>query len=274
MYPLSEKKQLNSFTLPQYIQNIWRARFFWLHLTSSDLRAKFRRSSLGLAWSMLNPLFMTLLLTFVLGKVFHSSIRDYAPYVFSGLITWEFITGSIMMGCNAFINAEGYIKQFNHPLAIYPLRNVLAAFINFLLAFIGLLAWVAWWQPTNFSLPMISLFLTLPFFIVLAWPMAIIVAFINTKFRDFLQLIIIILQALWYASPIFFEAKMFKLAGLSYLVNYNPIFHVLNLVRAPILYGQLPSLFNIGFTLASALSLWMIALIMIHRQERKLIFYL
>ncbi|CAN5240029.1 ABC transporter permease [soil metagenome] len=274
LYQVSKEKQLRWISLLQYLKQIWNARYFWMHLAFSDLRAKFRRSTLGLAWSVLNPLLMTLLLTFILGKVFNTPISDYAPYIFSGLITWEFITSSIIMGCTSFINAEGYIRQFRHPLVIYPLRHVLVALINFSLGFIGFMLWVAIWKPNNYGLATLSLFLTFPLLIIIAWPLAIITAFINTKFRDFAQLIIIVLQAIWYASPIFFEPQLFKNAGIGFLVEYNPIFHILNLIRAPMLYGQFPSLANVNFTLATAAVLWILAFAIIYHKERKLIFYL
>lgn len=258
----------------QYFQKIWQARYFWLHLTASEVRAKFRRSTLGTAWSILQPLMMTLLLSFVMGSFFHMPMTEYAPYVFSGLIIWEFIVGSTVAGSNSFINAEGYIKQFNHPLAIYPLRNVLAALINFLFAFVGLLIWVAFWKPSNFGWPLFTLLFSFPLFIFTAWPLALIAAFITTKFRDFSQLIIIILQAIWYTSPVFFEPKLFKAAGIGFLVDYNPIYHFLNLIRAPVLYAQCPIINDFAYTLGFAAILWLCALYKISREERKLIFYL
>ncbi len=260
--------------LAQYVKKIWDARYFWSHLALADLRAKFRRSSLGLVWSILNPLLMTLLLTFIMGMIFHSPLGDYAPYVFSGLITWEFIVVSAVMGCSAFIGAEGYIKQFKHPLAIYPLRSTLVALVNFCLAFIGLLLWVAVWKPHNFGLPTFTLLLTLPLIALTVWPLAIITAFINTRFRDFAQLLVIVLQAIWYASPVFFEPKLFKSAGISFMVDYNPVFHVLNLIRAPLLYGHYPSWTNVEYILIFAAILWSFALYKIHNEEKKMVFYL
>lgn len=257
-----------------YVKKIWDARYFWSHLALADLRAKFRRSTLGLVWSILNPLFMTLLLTFIMGVIFHSPLGAYAPYVFSGLITWEFIVVSAVMGCSAFIGAEGYIKQFKHPLAIYPLRNILVALVNYILAFAGLLLWIAIWKPSNFGFPTFTLLFTLPLLALTIWPLAIITAFINTKFRDFSQLLVIALQAIWYASPVFFEPKMFKGAGLSFMVDYNPVYHILNLIRAPLLYGQYPSWRNIVCILIFATILWLYALYKIYTQEKKMVFYL
>lgn len=263
---------MNNFAV--YASKIWASRYFWWHLTLADLRAKFRRSFFGMAWSVFNPLFLTLLLTFVMGTVFHIPIADYAPYIFSGVIIWEYIISSAMTGCSALINAEGYIKQFRHPLAIYPLRSTLACLINFLLGFIGLLCWVAFWKPGNFGWTTFIIILAIPIYLFISWPLAIMTSFINTKFRDFSQLIVIVFQALWYTSPVFFQPTMFSHNHLKFLLVYNPIYHILNLVRAPLLYNRLPSGQDFIFTLGTALLLWLIAMCTICRQEKNMIFYL
>ena len=77
-----------------YINDLFDARYFWGHLALADLRSKYRRSHIGILWAMLQPLAFTLLLSFVMGRIFKTPVLDYIPYVFSGLIIWEFITAS------------------------------------------------------------------------------------------------------------------------------------------------------------------------------------
>jgi lipopolysaccharide transport system permease protein len=257
-----------------YVKNIWLSRYFWTHLTLADLRAKYRRSYLGMAWAFIQPLALTLLLSLVMGQIFQISITDYAPYVFSGLILWDFVTVSAIGGCHAFIAAEGYIKQFSHPLSIYSLRTSLSALINLMIAFIGLVVWVLLWKPANFGYAWFNLLLAFPLLLLLAWPLAIITAFIGTRFRDFSQMIVLILQAIWYISPVFFLPSVFRAAKISFLVDYNPIFHLLNLFRLPLLQGIAPSMQDYIFTLSTILVLWAVAFLFILRQEKKVIFYL
>ncbi len=219
--------------MKNYLNNIYKSRYFWIHLSFADLRAKYRRSALGLFWSLLQPLGLTLLLSFVMGKLFNSPIVDYAPFVFSGIILWDFIMGSSITGCNSFINAEGYIKQMSHPLVIYTLRTSLSSLINLILAFIGFVIWVFLWKPENFGFEWLHL---IPSFMILfgiGFTLSTIMAFINTKFRDFQQMIGLIFQAIWYVSPIFFEPKLFQSVKAAYLIEWNPIYHILNLFRAP-----------------------------------------
>jgi peptidoglycan/LPS O-acetylase OafA/YrhL len=72
-----------------YARRIWATRYFWTHLVAADLRAKYRRSSLGLLWAIIHPLALTGLLSLVMSRVFGSPIVEYAPFIFSGLILWN-----------------------------------------------------------------------------------------------------------------------------------------------------------------------------------------
>lgn len=256
-----------------YVRNIWKARYFWTHLALADLRAKYRRSFLGVGWSILQPLAMTLLLAFVMGSFFKASIGDYALFVFSGLILWEFVLNSALAGSNAFVHAEGYIKQYRHPIAIYSLRNVVAASINLMLAFVGLILWILLLKPT-ISVAWLTLIPSFAGLLIIGWGLSTICAFAGSRFRDFSQLIVIFMQAVWFVSPVFFEPQLFRTAQIAYLVEYNPVYHILELFRAPLLMGQLPSLHNIFFSCSLVFSLWSVAALLIYYKEDEVIFYI
>ena len=82
------------------------------------------------------------------------------------------------------------------------------------------------------------------------------------------------MQALWFVSPVYFEEKMFRQGGLDFLVDYNPIYHLLQLVRAPLLEGRWPNIENYAYALACALVIALMAWTVGRRAERKVIFYL
>lgn len=260
--------------LVQYAKRVWAARYFWLHLVGADLRAKYRRSSLGLLWSVIHPLALTALLSLVMSRVFGSSIVEYAPFVFSGLIFWEFLSSTVMTGCNAFINAEGYIRQFPQPLLIYSLRSTLASLTNFALGMTGLIIWIVVWRPQNTGIALLSLPFILASYFVMAWPLATLTAFYGTRFRDLPQFLVIALQAVWYVSPVFFEPKLFRNAGVGFLVDWNPIYYLLQIVRAPLIDGVLPSATTWLCLIAcvSLAAVW--ALDQARTSERSLVLYL
>lgn len=258
----------------EYIRRIYNSRYFWWHLTLSDLRAKYQRTALGLLWAIIQPLGMTLIFAFVLINIFNQPAQDTILYIYSGLIAWEMIMFGAVSGSMSFLNAAPYMKQFAHPIAIYPLRSALVGFVNFGLAFIGLILWVLIRQPENLSLSWFILPISMILLFSVIWPGAIICAIIGTLFRDFSQLITLLLQALWFASPVFFSPQVFINSGIGFLVYNNPVYHLLELIRAPILYGIFPSTMDYGYTFLTMLILWGIALYLISHFEKRIILYI
>jgi lipopolysaccharide transport system permease protein len=253
---------------------IWEARYFWLHLSLADLRSKWRRSFMGMMWSILQPLGMTLLLALVFSRLFHVDIVLYAPYILSGIITWEFMASSLTGGSLAFVQADAYIKQCKHPLAIYTLRLILSNLIVLMLASSVLWVWVLIVLPQNIGLPWLSVLTFFPLVALIIWPLASLLAYLGARFRDIPHVMGLVLQAVWFISPVYFEEKMFRNGGLNGLVDYNPIYHLLQIVRAPILEGQWPTLNNYLFCLATALLFTLLAVLIGRKAEPNVIFYL
>ena len=258
----------------KYLTGIWDSRYFWIHLALSDLRNKFRRSRLGILWALIQPLMLTLLLSFVMGSLFHRNIGTYALYVYSGIIVWSFIVDSGVVGATAFTSAEGYMKQFKHPLLIYTLRVTLYNLIVFLIAFMGLLLWTLIADEKNINWSIISLVPTLLLYFFMGWALSTIVAFIYTRFRDFQQLLILTFQAIWYASPVFIAASILEKIHNGILVYYNPVYHILNLVRDPLLQGIFPKELDYLYLICITAVFWLFAIFFICRRERDVIFSL
>ena len=258
----------------KYFNGIWNARYFWVHLSLSDLRSRWRRSFFGILWTTIQPLGMTLLLSVVFGRIFKTEITEYAPYILSGMILWEFISASAVGGSLSFVQADAYIKQCQHPLAIYTLRTVLTNLMVLLLASIGLVAWVLVVMPQNFGLTWLAALSIYPIVILIAWPMSTLLAYIATRFRDLPHALGLVLQAMWFISPIYFEAKVFRGGELHGLVDYNPIYHMLEIVRAPLLHGDWPSAINYTYCFGTIAIFTMLACLVGREAEKKVIFYL
>ncbi len=257
-----------------YLEGIWDARYFWTHLALSDLRSRWRRSFFGIFWSFLQPLGMTLLISFVFSRLFHTDITRYAPYILSGILMWDFLIFNIAGGALSFVQADAYIRQYKHPLAIYTLRNIITGLIVLVMGMIGLVLWVLVVMPENFGLCWIAVLLVFPILVLMVWPLATLMAYIGTRFRDLAPALTLIMQAFWFASPVYFEAKMFREGGLSKLVDYNPIYHLLQIVRAPLLQGEWPTLENYSFCIATGVLFFILTAWVGLTAEKRVIFYL
>jgi lipopolysaccharide transport system permease protein len=260
--------------MKSYFYGIWNARYFWVHLSLSDLRSRWRRSFFGILWTVIQPLGLTLLLSIVFGRIFKTEITEYAPYILSGMIVWEFVSATAIGGSLSFVQADAYIKQCHHPLAIYTLRTVLVNLMVLMLASLSLIMWVLIVMPQNFGWPWLAALTIYPIVALLAWPLATLLAYIATRFRDLPHALGLVLQAMWFVSPIYFEAKVFRGGELHGLVDYNPIYHMLEIIRAPLLHGEWPTALNYAYCIGVVAILTLLAWLVGRESEKKVIFYL
>ena len=258
----------------RYVTGIWDARYFWVHLSLSDLRYRWRRSFFGALWSIMQPVGMTLLLAIVFGRLFNANITEYAPFILSGMIFWEFITSTATGGSLSFVQADAYIKQCHHPLAIYTLRTALTNLLVLMMASLGLVTWVLIVMPHHFGWHWIAALAIYPIVALVAWPLATVLAYVATRFRDVPHALALAFQTLWLVSPIYFEPSLFRNGGLHALVDYNPVYHLLEVVRAPLLRGQWPTMTNFAYCLATILTLALLAWLVGRTAEKRVIFYL
>jgi lipopolysaccharide transport system permease protein len=258
----------------EYARAVWGARYFWLHLAFADLRLRWRRSFFGILWSIIQPLAFTALVALVFSRILKTDIAAYAPYILSGMLGWEFLTGAAANGASAFIQADAYIRQCRHPLAIYTLRSVISGLIVYLVASIALAGWVLIVMPQTFGWCWLAALTIYPIAAAIAWPLATFLAYLGARFRDIPHMLGLLFQALWFVSPVYFEPGMFRAGHLAPLVDDNPIYHLLQLVRAPLLHGEWPTATNYLFCLAVIAALSLLAIATGYRAERRVILYL
>jgi ABC-type polysaccharide/polyol phosphate export permease len=225
-----------------YFAAIWRCRYFWMSLVRMDLRTRYRGSMLGLGWSLLHPIAMTVILCTVFHKLFHLNVREYAPFLMAGLACWNYILTVTLQGCQCFFHGESYIRQYPAPLAIYPLRTALGGTIHFLLALLVACA-LAWYLNgmTN-VLCLLSLVPSIGLLFLFVWSTALLAGFTNVCFQDTQHLAEVGFQILFYLTPIMYQADMLRENHLGWLVRINPIVPFLELIRTPVVNGHLPAL--------------------------------
>jgi ABC-type polysaccharide/polyol phosphate export permease len=260
--------------MASYLAAVWRCRYFWLSLVKMDLRTRYRRSILGLGWSLLNPICMTAILCTVFHTLFDMSIPEYAPFLFAGLATWNYLMTTATQGCQCFFQGESYIRQHPAPLAVYPLRTALGGTVHFLLALCVtlLLSWYC--QGFGNLLSLVSLIPTIVLLFIFSWSVAVLMGFANVHFQDTQHLSEVAFQILFYATPIIYRVDKLKNNVFAQLISYNPLVYVLKLVRDPIVEGRFPSLETYGIAgLIVAVALAAAGLTLA-RLQRRLIFHL
>lgn len=259
-----------------YLQRIWRCRYFWLSLVKLDLRERYRRSVIGIGWSLLRPVLSAVILCMVLQRIFHcADWWIYTPELLAGLVCWDFIVGATKQGCHCFLRGESYIRQQPAPLAIYPLRAALGEMIHFLMA-LGVVLAMVWCLQGFRNVPaLIYLIPTLVLVFFFAWSLALLAGAANVYFQDVQHLTDVGFQVLFYLTPIIYRPEDLGDGRLGFVVKHcNPLVPFLRLFRETILEGQRPAMATFAAAAAVVTLLITAAACICARMERRLIFHL
>src|SRR5438552_2588975 len=147
-----------------YLQNVWKYRYFWMSLVKMDLRTRYRRSLLGLGWSLLQPAAMMCVMCIAFQHLLKARAPDYIAHLLTGIVCWNFIQQCALQGCQCFFQGESYIRQCPLPLAIYPLRTAIGSFFHFGMGLIVMVAVCCFLRGTP---PVEALFSLLPTLLLL-----------------------------------------------------------------------------------------------------------
>ena len=257
----------------RYMEQVFKYHNFWISLAQIDLRNRFRRTYFGILWIIIQPLMFTMILSLMFHLIFNQEFLDFSVYVFSGITFWSWFSDSVTLGASSIIQSQAFIRQKRLPLLIYSIRTFLVSFISFLLSFMGLLIWFHITGHTlglhSFLLPFNILFIGLALF-----PIVVFSGVIGTLYRDYQQFAQIILQALWFISPIFIAKSVFLNPGINVWNYFNPVSNMLELIRKPLTDNQFPTWENYFFTALFSLLIWVLAYQFLKRNEKSLVYYL
>lgn len=207
----------------------WRV---WGTLGWHDIRQRYRRSILGPFWFTLSTAIMVAVLGALYATLLNQEIRDYLPFLAAGLVIWQYLGSVLNEGCSSFISSTGLIKQIRLPLTIHVCRTVWRNFLILLhslpVLVVTLLAFKHW-PSIEFILTPLGLLLLLLHGI---W-MGIILGLLCARFRDIPPIINNLVQVAFFFTPVMWSPEILKERG--WVADYNPFYHLIELVRAPIL---------------------------------------
>ncbi|WP_425995321.1 ABC transporter permease [Afipia sp. DC4300-2b1] len=212
----------------------------WGKLGWNDILQRYRRSLLGPLWLTASMAIMVVALGLVYSKIFKSDLHDFMPFLCVGLLIWGYISTILLDAGTLFTGAESYIKQIRLPYSVYVLRFMWSKVIvfahNFVIYFGVLLYFHIW--PGTVALLAIPGFLLMTVNGALA---SICLGMMSARFRDIPQVVASFIQIAFFITPIIWKPEL--LGDHQALMTFNPFFHLVEIVRAPLL-GQLPSTEN------------------------------
>ena len=249
-----------------------RDKHIFLTLGWQDVKARYRRSRVGAFWLTINMAVLITTFGVIFGTLFGAPIAEFLPTVAVGIIVWGFLSGSISEGCESFATARDTILEVKMPLSIHMLRIVIRNLIisghNVLIIpfvfiiFAKPIGWQLLYAPIGLLLVILNV----------TW-ITFVLSIICTRFRDVTEIVKNIMQVMFYSTPIIWGADMLPERVGGTILAFNPFYHLLSIVREPIL-GHEPSLLNWVVPISMALIGWVVALTFFGYYRKKVAYWL
>ena len=212
----------------------------WGRLGWYDILQRYRRSLLGPFWLTASMAIMVLALGVLFAEIFNTPVHDFLPFLCVGLLVWNFISSFLIEGGTLFTGAESHIKQIRLPYSVYVYRSSWSKLIifahNFVIYF-GVLVYFQIWPGAVALLAIPGLLLIL----INGALASLYVGMLSARFRDVPQVINSVVQIIFFITPIMWKPEL--LQTRTYITDFNPFFHLLEIVRAPLL-GNSPTMEN------------------------------
>jgi len=253
----------------------WRYRYFILSSIRNDFKAQFARSKFGGLWMIINPLMQVLIYALILSNILAAKLPGitdkyaYAIYLMAGLLAWTLFNDIITRCLNLFIASGNLMKKMQFPRIALPLIVLGSCLFNNLLLFISMMV-VFLLLGHHFSIMMLWI---LPFALVismLAVGVGLILGVMNVFMRDIGQVVPIVLQMLFWFTPIVYPVTIIPEA-YRYLLEFNPMYPLVSAYQQILVYNAGFSFDSIAVVAGSALLLILFSLLMFRRASAEMV---
>ena len=244
------------------------------NLVSRDFKVKYRRSFLGVAWSVLNPLFTMLVLTSVFSVLLKLQIENFATFYIIGSTLWNFFSEATSNSMSSVVSAAPLIKKVYIPKYMFPIEKCLFSLVNFFFSMIAAIAvmLIQGVYPTFtallFPLPVIYVF-------VFSCGLSLILSAATVYFRDIVHLYGVLLTLWTYLTPIIYDDKF--LTGhklIETIVHLNPMYHYVTYFRNIMMYNTLPTIADNLICIGFAVFTFLIGALIFNKAQRKFILHI
>ncbi len=255
----------------EFTRSVYDYREYLKQSVIRDLRTKYKRSVLGYLWTMLHPLAMMSIIAVVFSQIMRIPIKDYAIFLFAGLLPWNYFQSTALMSLGSIRNNARLFGQIALPKYIFILSLAASNLVNYFLAIIPLfLIMLIIGRPielTTLALPIVIL----PLILVVVG-ISLILATANVFFDDTLHLTEVGLQALYFLSPILYDRTMIPSWLVNYLV-YNPLFCQIEFIRQIFYSGTFPDFYSFLINLSASLVVLGVGLFVFTKNEDKFLYF-
>ncbi len=241
-------------------------------LVTRDLKVRYRRSTIGFLWTMLNPLLTMTVLDVVFSSLFRFELENYAAYVLCGLIFWNFFSQSIVASMNSIRGNSSLVQKFPVPKAVFPLSTVISGVVNLgfaLIPLLGILLVTGHSLHASLAFVPISIVITASF----TFGIGLMLSPLALFFTDTVEMVGVALTLVLYLTPVFYPISILPEHFRPY-VAYNPVSVILRIFRDPIYAGELPALIDLAIASSLAMVVLAAGAYVFQRSSDRMPFYL
>lgn len=258
--------------LKQTVKNFAMYKHLLYELVKKNIKLKYRRSYLGILWTLIEPLLTMIVLTVVFGTFFNKGTKQFPVYVLTGRLLFSFFSSATKGGLKSVSGNASMIKKVYVPKYIYVVSSVISNFITFLISLLVLLgvSIVLQVQPTIYLLqaviPLIILF-------VMTLGASLILATLSVFFRDVEYIWGVVTMLIMYASAIFYPVDRIINNGNGWVFNLNPVYMCIANFRNSVLYGVPMNMQYFAVSSVISVVLLVIGCILFYKKQDKFILY-
>ena len=238
--PVYDSSQRGSPALEE-LREIFHYRNLVVQLVRRDILTRYKRSVLGIAWTMLNPLGTMLIMTIVFSQAFGSKVPGFATYVLSGLLAWNFFAQTTNAATLHLVWGGDLLKRIYMPRTAFALSAIGTGLVNIVISTVPLLIVMLINHipitPSILLLPIPILFLAM-----FSLGLGLLISTIAIYFADVVDMYQIVLTAWFYLTPIIYPFAIVPPKFQTLIIAFNPMFHLVQLYRVPTYEGRVPTL--------------------------------
>ncbi|MEM4297362.1 MAG: ABC transporter permease [Nitrososphaerota archaeon] len=230
---------------------LWTYRDLIRQMVARDIKVRYKRSVLGIAWTMFNPLLMMVVLTLVFSHLFRWDLPNYPIYLLSGTLLWNFFAQTTTLGMQQLVWGGSLLHRIYMPRTVFAVSSVGTGLVNLALALIPLsfimLLTGAPFRPALVFLPIAVLQAAL-----FTLGITLLLSSFAAVFPDIIEMYQVLLMAWYFLTPVFYPVKVLPESYIFWF-KINPLHHLIAAFRGPIYWGTIPSLESISVTSLMAL---------------------
>ncbi len=255
--------------------NFKKYRFLLYELTKKGIKLKYRKSYLGILWSLLEPLLTMMVLAYVFGYIFENKDPIWPLYILGGRLIYTAFQQCTKGALTSVRKNSSMIKKVYVPKYMYPISSVLFNFILFAISLIDLVGVMIYyhkyititWHIVEAIIPIIIL-------LILSVGIGLILATLNVFFRDIEYLWNVATMLIMYMSAIFYKVDRIKDTPVAKLLNRNPIYVLIANFREVVLYGGVSDWASLAYAFVFSMVALVIGIFVFYRKQDKFILYL